>query len=140
MEVVESARIARVPVSRKYGSKGTVTVGYCTVDGSATAGRDYTKAEGELMFSPHELRKYIEVAIVDDTRYEADEEFYVHLEYHDDAVAEAAVRGVGRGIDDAVPASRGGGDSRARGSRVRGRRGVARFRRSRRAVGELRGE
>ena len=53
------------------------------------------------MFEPGELRKYVEVNIVDDGRYEADEEFYLYLEYRDDAVATVS-SGLCTGRPDAV--------------------------------------
>ena len=47
-------------------STGTVTVNYTTVDGTATAGADYTAASGTLTFAPGDIRKQVRVAVLED--------------------------------------------------------------------------
>ena len=54
-------------VTLDRASSGTVSVDYATVDGTATAGADYTQASGTLVFAPGETRKTVEVPILDDT-------------------------------------------------------------------------
>ena len=48
---------AELAVVRTEGSEGVITVSYATADGSATAGSDYTAANGSLTFQAGETRK-----------------------------------------------------------------------------------
>ena len=48
-------------------STSTVTVRYRTVDGTATAGSDYTAASGTVTFAPGETRKTVNISIIDDS-------------------------------------------------------------------------
>jgi len=57
----------------------TVSVSYATADGNATAGSDYTSANGTLTFKAGEKSKTINVSIVGDTAVEPDETFTVNL-------------------------------------------------------------
>jgi hypothetical protein len=58
----------------------TVTVNYRTVDGTATAGSDYTAvANGVLTFNPGETSKQIVINVIGDTAFEANETFFVNL-------------------------------------------------------------
>ena len=43
----DSKSFALVPVKRMHGSAGAITVTYATADGTACAGVDYERAEGE---------------------------------------------------------------------------------------------
>lgn len=56
-----------------------VTVDYAMEDLSATAGEDYTPANGRLTFSPNVTEMIISVPIVTDTLREGDEEFKIVL-------------------------------------------------------------
>jgi hypothetical protein len=60
-------------------SNSTVTVGYATQDGSATAGDDYAAAGGTLSFAPGQTVKTIAVAIDDDAGNEPAESFTLSL-------------------------------------------------------------
>ena len=60
-------------------STSTVTVRYRTVDGTATAGSDYTAASGTVTFAPGETRKTVNVRILDDTVEDSGETFFVEL-------------------------------------------------------------
>ena len=51
----------------------TVTVDYATVNGTATAGEDYTAASGTLTFAAGETAKTVEVAVLDDLHDEGNE-------------------------------------------------------------------
>ena len=55
---------ALIPVVRTGGSAGTVTVGYSTLDGSATNGVDYTQTSGTLTFNTGEVFRYFNVPIL----------------------------------------------------------------------------
>ncbi len=56
-----------------------VTVNFATVDGSATAGSDYTATNGTLNFAPGETNKTILVTVSGDTELEPNESFLVRL-------------------------------------------------------------
>jgi len=57
----------------------TITVDFATVDGSATAGQDYTATNGTLIFNPRETNKTITVSILGDVLDETNETFFVTL-------------------------------------------------------------
>ena len=57
----------------------TVTVGYNTSNGTATAGADYTAATNTLTFAPGVTTQIITVAIANDTTFEGAETFNVNL-------------------------------------------------------------
>ena len=60
-------------------STKTVTVGYSTANGSATAGSDYTATSGTLTFAPGVTTQIINVAVTGDTAVEPSETFTVAL-------------------------------------------------------------
>lgn len=68
-----------VPVTLSAASTSAVTVGYTTADGTATAGSDYTAANGTLVFRAGETEKVIQISVVGDTSIEPDESFGVTL-------------------------------------------------------------
>ena len=57
----------------------TVTVDYATVNGTATAGEDYTAASGTLTFAAGETAKTVEVAVLDDAHDEGNETLVLRL-------------------------------------------------------------
>ncbi|HYE14886.1 MAG TPA: Calx-beta domain-containing protein, partial [Pyrinomonadaceae bacterium] len=57
----------------------TVSVGYSTADGTASAGSDYTAASSFLTFSPGETVKNVEVTVLADAAAEGDETFTLNL-------------------------------------------------------------
>ena len=69
----------KVPVRLSAKSGKTVTVGYATRDGTATAGSDYTATSGTLTFAPGQTTKHVAVTIVGDGVHEGDESFTVKL-------------------------------------------------------------
>lgn len=75
----ESDGVAHVFVSRFKGSSGAVTVQYETVDLSALGGADYVATQGTLEFGPEEMRKEIQVPVVDRKLYDKAETFKVVL-------------------------------------------------------------
>jgi hypothetical protein len=60
-------------------SADPVTVAYATFDGTATAGSDYTPAEGTLTFAPGQLTRRLVVAVTGDKVIEPNETFFVVL-------------------------------------------------------------
>ncbi|OYV02663.1 MAG: hypothetical protein CFE26_21895, partial [Verrucomicrobiales bacterium VVV1] len=79
--VNEAAGTATFTVTLSAASGQTVTVGYNTSNGTATAGADYTSATGTLTFAPGVLTQTITVNITNDTIYEGatGETFNVNL-------------------------------------------------------------
>ena len=71
--------LATITVMRKGGSVGNLTVDYATIDGSATAGQDYTSTSGLLNFNGGETSKSFQIPILDDATTEPDEAFTVVL-------------------------------------------------------------
>ena len=81
----------------------TVTVGYATVDGTATAPADYTLVTGTLTFNPGVMTRTFNVAVVGDTRDEFDETFVANLSSPVNATI-ADGQGVGTILDnDPIP-------------------------------------
>ncbi|TWU42045.1 Calx-beta domain-containing protein [Novipirellula artificiosorum] len=77
--VDEDAGTVQFTVNRTTGSDGAVSVGYATMNGTATAGEDYTAASATLDFADGETSKIFTVAITDDSVDESDETFSVTL-------------------------------------------------------------
>ena len=67
------------PVTISSAVPVPVTVAYRTVDGSATAGEDFTAAAGSLTFAPGTTALSIDVAVSSDPKAETDETFTVVL-------------------------------------------------------------
>jgi len=70
---------ATFTVTLSAASGQTVTVGYATAAGTATAGNDYSTSSGTLTFDPGEIDKTITVTVNADTIDEDDETFFVNL-------------------------------------------------------------
>jgi uncharacterized protein (DUF2141 family) len=66
-------------VTLSSASASTVTVGYATANGTATAGSDYTATSGVVTFNPGVTSATILVPILGDTLVEPDETFLVNL-------------------------------------------------------------
>jgi hypothetical protein len=66
-------------VTLSPASGQTVTVNYATLNGTATAGSDYTATSGTLTFAPSVTTQTIAVPIIGDTVNESDEAFTVTL-------------------------------------------------------------
>ena len=63
-EAADAVLAFRVTLDR--ARHAAVTVDYATADGTATAGADYTPANGTLSFAPGEKAKTVSVAVLDD--------------------------------------------------------------------------
>ena len=71
---------AAFTVTLTPASAKTVTVEYATADGTATvADGDYASTSGTLTFNPGDTSKPVNVTVNGDTKYEADETFFVNL-------------------------------------------------------------
>jgi chitinase len=94
---------AAFAVTLSKPSTKTVTVGYSTANGTATAGSDYTAASGTLTFAPGVTSQNVNIAVLGDTAVEPDETFTVKLANATNA-ALGAVTGTGTITnDDAAP-------------------------------------
>ena len=82
-----------------------VTVGYETVDGTATVSDgDYRKQKGTLLFQPGETTKMVSVGVIGDSKAESDESFGLVLTKVTGAtIARAAGTATGTIIDDDTP-------------------------------------
>jgi hypothetical protein len=96
---------ASFPVTLSTTSALTVTVNYATLDGSATAGSDYTAASGTLSLSPGSTSASIPVQVAGDTQFEPNESFLVDLSAPVNAIL-ADSEGIGTIVnDDALTAA-----------------------------------
>mmetsp|Transcript_26770 Transcript_26770/g.63741 ORF Transcript_26770/g.63741 Transcript_26770/m.63741 type:complete len:832 (+) Transcript_26770:110-2605(+) len=77
--VSESIGVVKLRVKRGGDLKQKVTVHYETEDGGAKAGQDYVEKQGEVTFKEGDAEVVIEVEILDDNKFEEDEDFFVNL-------------------------------------------------------------
>ena len=73
---------------------------WATVDGSATAGSDYTAASGTVTFSAGTTTQPIAIAVAGDLLDEDDEHFYVSLSSASGATIAVGGPGLGMIVDD----------------------------------------
>lgn len=78
-QVLENAGTVSLALRRLGNLKGACTVGYRTLEGSASAGSDYESAAGTLSFAAGEIEKVITVSIRDDSLAEGNETFSLVL-------------------------------------------------------------
>ena len=97
-EVTEGG-IAAFTVTLSSSSEVPVTVSYETIDGTATAGADYTTTSGTLSFTPGQTTKRVEVQTLEDDEAEETETFTVQLSAPSGATV-ADGTGTGTIIDD----------------------------------------
>ena len=72
-------KTATFVVTLSAAASGTVTVGYSTANGTATAGSDYVAKSGTLTFTAGQTTKTIAVVVTGDTTVEPNETFTVNL-------------------------------------------------------------
>jgi len=73
------SKAAVFTVTLSPATSSTVTVSVSTLNGTATAGSDYTAVSGTLTFAPFETSKTVSVPVLGDTVVEPNETFYVKL-------------------------------------------------------------
>ena len=95
---------ANFTVTLSASSGQTVSVGYSTADGTATAGADYNAGGGNLIFSPGVTTRTLTVQVTSDTLDELDETFFANLADPNNAEI-ADGQGVGTITDDDNPPS-----------------------------------
>ncbi len=94
---------ANFAVTLSAPSGQTVSVGYATADGTATAGSDYVGSGGNVVFTPGQTAKTLTVQVTGDLRDELDEEtFMVNLSNPRHATI-ADPLGIGTIVDDDAP-------------------------------------
>ncbi|XP_052836630.1 sodium/calcium exchanger 3 isoform X2 [Drosophila gunungcola] len=96
-EITESVGKFELKVMRYSGARGTVIVPYWTENDTATDAKDYEEARGELIFENNESEKFIDLYILEESSYEKDVSFKVHIgeprlapdstHYHDEMAA-----------------------------------------------------
>jgi hypothetical protein len=77
--VRENEGSVTVSISRRHGSTGVITVDYATKSASAVAGRDFTPVSGTLTFQDGEVSKSVTIAIIDNSTYDGNREFFLAL-------------------------------------------------------------
>ncbi|XP_057365028.1 sodium/calcium exchanger 3-like isoform X2 [Daphnia carinata] len=77
--VKESVGVAQIPVLRKNGADGEVSVHWRTIDKNAISGKGYIGGEGKLVFKHAEMKRVIEIPISNDMLPDKDECFEVEL-------------------------------------------------------------
>ena len=77
--VGENTNSVVLTVRRSGDTNALVSVDYATVDGTATAGNDFTSTTGTLSFAAGEVAKTLSVPILDDSSVESTEAFTVRL-------------------------------------------------------------
>jgi len=83
--VAEDAGSATITVTLTPTSENVVTVDYETVEGTATAGEDYTTTSGSLTFNPGDSSKTFTVAILEDEVEEGNETVTLNLAHASNA-------------------------------------------------------
>ncbi|HEY4365701.1 MAG TPA: Calx-beta domain-containing protein [Steroidobacteraceae bacterium] len=80
LRVAESQASVEVSITRTAGSHGAVSVTVSTVDGTATAGQDYSAVNTTITFADADTTtKTVTIPVLDDSIHEPDETFTVTL-------------------------------------------------------------
>jgi hypothetical protein len=87
-------------VSLSAASDQPVTVSYRTVNGTATAGSDYTSATGTITFAPGQTTKTITIQVKGDNKRESNETFYLELFNNSSNSLLTRTRGIGTILND----------------------------------------
>ncbi|MEM6613376.1 MAG: Calx-beta domain-containing protein, partial [Cyanobacteria bacterium P01_C01_bin.72] len=101
--VTEASGIARVTISLDTASGEAVSVDYALKDDTAVAGEDYQAASGTIVFNPGETSKTIEIELIDDGIYEADETLLVELDNPNGVILDHDSAAVSITNDDPLP-------------------------------------
>jgi glucose/arabinose dehydrogenase len=104
VSVNENGATANITVVRTGGSDGVATLDYTTLDGSASAGNDYTAQSGTLTFANGVTSQVISIPILDDTLVEGDEVFSIAVDRPTGATLRAPRTAQVTIVDNDVPA------------------------------------
>jgi len=77
---LECAGTLDVPVRLSSRCDTKVEVRYSTQDGLAFAGKRYAQTDGNFVFQPGEIEKFISIPIIDNEVWEEQEDFWINLE------------------------------------------------------------
>ena len=80
-------------VTLQAAGSQALTVQYATVDGTATAGADYTATSGQLVFSADETERRVRVPVADDAEVEDNETFALAVQLADAPGSPASATG-----------------------------------------------
>lgn len=101
VSATEGAALA-FTVTLSAASGSPVTVDYATVNGTATAGSDYTAGSGTLSFAANQTSQTVTVATIQDSAVEPNETFSLHLSQPASATI-AVTDATGTILNDDVP-------------------------------------
>lgn len=79
VSVAEGAGVARFTMTLERALSRRTLVSFATADGTAVAGEDYLASTGTLTFEVGETSKTVDIAVVNDARYEEGETFTLRL-------------------------------------------------------------
>jgi len=100
----ESAGTITIPVSRTGGSDFSVSVDYLGLSDTAISGEDFVPLSGSLSWVDGDASdKLITITIVDDTLFESDEDFHVHIQNPTGSAVLGTLTNVGLRIVDNDP-------------------------------------
>ncbi len=102
----ETSAQVTVLVTRTLGTAGAASIDYATMNGTATAGEDYTPASGTLSFAPGETTKSFTVSILNDALDEDGETLQLTLSNPAGGITLGASSSVAVGITDDEPQPR----------------------------------
>jgi hypothetical protein len=87
-ELIEAPETIGFMVVLSEEPSAEARVRYRTVEGSASAGSDFTAADGELVFAPGESYQLFDIEVLDDAAREDTESFFVELYQPDGIILE----------------------------------------------------
>ena len=99
-EGANGTRMARFEVQLSEPFSGALALTYNTIDGSATAGQDYTATSGTLNFAAGQTTAFVDVPVLGDTTVENTETFFLKVTPPTAAPSVAASVGVATIIND----------------------------------------
>ena len=78
--VLEESGVAKIPVVRKGGNYGSVTVKFTVTEVSATAGVDYAVSNNEVVIDDGKMEANINIDLIDDSLMEYAEQFTITID------------------------------------------------------------
>lgn len=78
--MLEESGVAKIPVVRKGGNYGGLTVRFTVTDINATAGVDYVIGDTEVMIQDGESEATIDIVLQDDSIMEYAEQFTITID------------------------------------------------------------
>lgn len=78
--MLEESGVAKIPVVRKGGNYGSITVKFTVTEVSATAGVDYAVSNNEVVIDDGEMEANINIDLIDDSLMEYAEQFTITID------------------------------------------------------------